>query len=52
MASKKVPINVKLVKAITDAVKKRLLDCGVEPGLINAAVIYETLRDYNKSVEK
>lgn len=51
-APEKVKVNAKLVKALTLAVKKHLLDNGREPALINDEVIRSALADYNASVGK
>lgn len=49
-APERVTINAKLVKTMTLAVKKHLLDNGGEPALINDEVIRSALVEYNASV--
>jgi hypothetical protein len=51
-APEKVKVNAKLVKTLTLAVKKHLLDNGGEPALINDEVIRSALTDYNASIGK
>ena len=47
----KVPVSAALVKALTLSVKKHLLDNGVEPAVVNDAVLRAALQDYNASID-
>lgn len=51
-APKEVKVNAKLIKTLTLAVKKHLLDNGGEPAIINDEVIRSALVEYNASVGK